>query len=342
MSAEGELVSIGFVAELVAAGARPADCSTTGAEAPLSGAANTMWMRSSWPPVVVNPSPAIGHGVTMCAGRIDGSSEASSFARSRAAMFDWDTRCPSTERMSNESPPAPWLTCSVPIRSRCSRESVSSTSTSRWSAPPRTSAACASGDSVSWWLSSTEETLCVGRLVDRTARAAPGARESRFSCSPTPPWADGVADRLQLRARERLVHDTVCVVRQAAPLVHAAQRLDAARSLRGGRHQRAGEARARLADLQGVQRLAAGGAGAELAGEILAGRTRRTRSPDRGGSSRGTRRRSGAARAVPQPWPPQPLESPQTIAPSTPVSRSLRRAVYAFQNTARMGKSIKM
>ena len=95
------------VAATWAAGAAPALAA--------AGSVNTRWIRSSCPENVEKPSPSIGHGVTISVGRTDGSSEASSFARSRAAMFDWDTREPSTDMMSIESPPAPWVTCTLPI-----------------------------------------------------------------------------------------------------------------------------------------------------------------------------------------------------------------------------------
>ncbi len=107
---------------------------------------------------VENPGPSIGHGVTICDGRSDGSSEASSFARSRAAMFESETREPSTEVMSSESPPAPCATVIVPTPSVWSFASVSSTDTIRGSAAPPASIACASGVSVTCGLSNSAVT----------------------------------------------------------------------------------------------------------------------------------------------------------------------------------------
>ena len=190
-----------------------------------------------------------------------GSSEARSLARSRAAMFVCETRSPSTERISNDPvPPCP--TWSVPIRRSWSWESESSTPTIRTSAPPRTSAAWASGESARCGFSSSDCTDCA------SARCAVG--------SPPPP-VPGVrvhelvharrAHRLQVVSGERLPDHAVRLAVEMG-VVEVLQMVDRARALRRCGHERAGERRAGLANLQRMQRLPLAGSPAELVDEL--------------------------------------------------------------------------
>ena len=145
-----------------------------------------------------SPRPSIGHGVTICAGRSDGSSEASSLARSRAAMFVCETRSPSTERISIESRRRRGRRCSVPIRRSWSlRERRRAPTTSRTSAPPRTSAACASGESVQ--VRVVEQRLHGVESARCAAPRRPRPPSPAELLDPAPaPCSAGVAHRLQL------------------------------------------------------------------------------------------------------------------------------------------------
>ena len=229
------------VAATGAAGAAPA---LAGA-----GSANTSWIRSSCPANVEKPSPSIGHGVTISVGRSDGSSEASSFARSRAAMFDCGhPRAVDGHDVDRVAAGPVGRRARVPICRSWSRESVSSTDTSRWSAPPLASAACASGENCRFEL--CEERRGVGRDVN-VLRGAARARRSRRGAAPrrrprpgrSPPASFGLVSAW-------------CTTRCAAPwrpwLVHLPQRLDPAPALGRRRHERAGEATSRDSRISSV------------------------------------------------------------------------------------------